>query len=213
MIIRISCAEAHKNGWSELRVISGTARGRSLKPVPGMGTRPTTDKVKEALFSMIGPYFDGGCVLDLFAGTGGLGIEALSRGAEQAIFVDKDPKAVEVVKHNVQAAGVAEQSEVYRNDAKRAIKALTKRDISFELIFLDPPYRLKDADELLEGMWNDGLISEDATIVVEHDSKHEYPEEIGPLYVWKKTEYGEIGITVYRVKEQTEKEAELEQNA
>ncbi|WP_289355023.1 16S rRNA (guanine(966)-N(2))-methyltransferase RsmD [Paenibacillus sp. S-12] len=196
-----------------MRVISGTARGRSLKPVPGMGTRPTTDKVKEALFSMIGPYFDGGYVLDLFAGTGGLGIEALSRGAGQGIFVDKDPKAVEVVKHNVQTAGVANRSEVYRNDAKRALKALAKRDIAFELIFLDPPYRLKDADELLEGMWNDGLISESAIIVVEHDSKHVYRNEIGPLYVWKKAEYGEIGVTVYRVYGQTEKEAAQEQDA
>lgn len=192
-------------------MISGTARGRSLKPVPGMGTRPTTDKVKEALFSMIGPYFNGGHVLDLFAGTGGLGIEALSRGAGQAIFVDKDPKAIEVVKHNVRVAEVEERSEIYRNDAKRALKALTKRNIAFELVFLDPPYRLKDADELLESMWSEGLIAGDATIIVEHDSKHEYPEDIGPLYIWKKVAYGEIGITVYRISGQTEGDTAAEQ--
>ncbi|MBN3526127.1 16S rRNA (guanine(966)-N(2))-methyltransferase RsmD [Paenibacillus apiarius] len=185
-----------------MRVISGTARGRSLKPVPGMGTRPTTDKVKEALFSMIGPYFDGGRALDLFAGTGGLGIEAVSRGAEMAIFVDKDPKAVEVVQHNVESAGMKEQCEVYRNDARRAIKALTKRGMQFQLIFLDPPYRLKDADELLMSMWNGGLIGRDATIVVEHDARHQYPSSIGPLYVWKLADYGEIALTMYKVSDE-----------
>src|SRR4051812_35107357 len=81
--------------WKHMRVISGTAKGRSLKAVPGMGTRPTTDKVKEAIFSMIGPYFDGGQVLDLFAGTGGLSIEALSRGMQRAILTDIDKKSID----------------------------------------------------------------------------------------------------------------------
>jgi len=87
-----------------------------------MGTRPTTDKVKEAIFSMIGPYFDGGAVLDLFAGTGGLGIEALSRGMDKAVSVDLDYKSVEVVRANLKTAGLAERAEVYKNDAERALK-------------------------------------------------------------------------------------------
>lgn len=182
-----------------MRVICGTAGGRSLKSVPGRGTRPTTDKVKEALFNIIGPYFDGENVLDLFAGTGSLGIEALSRGAGQAIFVDQDPRAIEVVRHNIRVAGVADRSEVYRNDAKRALRAMTKREISFELIFLDPPYQLKNADTLLASMWSNGLIAKSAIIVIEHDSKHKYPNVIESLYAWKTSDYGEIGIVVYRV--------------
>ena len=88
-----------------MRVIAGLAKGRSLKAVPGMGTRPTTDKVKETLFSMIGPFFDGGTVLDLFAGTGGLGIEALSRGMDRAVLIDADKHSVDIIKKNVQVTG------------------------------------------------------------------------------------------------------------
>lgn len=86
-----------------MRVISGEHRGRKLVAVPGKGTRPTTDKIKESIFNMIGPYFSGGIALDLYAGTGGLGIEALSRGIERCVFVERDPKAFSVVKQNVAA--------------------------------------------------------------------------------------------------------------
>src|SRR5690606_30618142 len=90
-----------------MRVITGTARGRRLKAVPGLSTRPTSDRVKEAIFSMIGPFFDGGTVLDLFAGTGALGIEALSRGADRAVFVDRERASVETVRDNLAACGFA----------------------------------------------------------------------------------------------------------
>ncbi|MGZ9584697.1 16S rRNA (guanine(966)-N(2))-methyltransferase RsmD [Paenibacillus marinisediminis] len=195
-----------------MRVISGTARGRSLKPVPGMGTRPTTDKVKEALFSMIGPYFEGGNVLDLFAGTGGLGIEALSRGMDRAVFIDMDPKAIEVIKHNVQVTQLAKQAEIYRNDAKRAIKALAKRGTSFELIFLDPPYRFIDADELILDMHEKGLVHKDATIVIEHDAGHSYPEQIDVYKMWKRSEYGETVLTIYRLDDSTDAHHELKED-
>lgn len=118
-----------------MRVISGTAKGRPLKSVPGNGTRPTTDKVKEALFSMIGPYFEGGTALDLYAGTGGLGIEALSRGMEAAVFVDMEQKALDTVRANLKAAKVESQAEVYRNDAGRALAALEKRGERLILFF------------------------------------------------------------------------------
>src|SRR5690606_36343537 len=117
-----------------MRVISGTAKGRALKAVPGKRTRPTTDKGKEALFSIIGPYFDGGIVLDLFAGTGGLGIEALSRGAEKAIFIDMDPASIAVIRANLQAAKLDERAEIYRNEANQAIKQFVKRGLAFDYI-------------------------------------------------------------------------------
>ncbi|MBD2862703.1 16S rRNA (guanine(966)-N(2))-methyltransferase RsmD [Paenibacillus oceani] len=180
-----------------MRVISGSAKGRPLKAVPGMGTRPTTDKVKEAIFSMIGPYFTGGNVLDLFAGTGGLGIEALSRGMERAVFVDADKKSVEVVAANLQAARLSEQAEVYRNDASRAIKALSKRDLQFELIFLDPPYKMTAIEELLHSMQELGLLADKAIAVVEHDAVNRYADEIGGLALRKRVEYGEIAVSVY----------------
>lgn len=180
-----------------MRVISGSARGRPLKSVPGTGTRPTTDKVKEALFSMIGPYFEGGNVLDLFAGTGGLGIEALSRGMDKAIFVDLDYKSVETVKANLKATGFLGQAEVYKNDAERALKTLAKRGASFDLVFLDPPYRHKNSNKLMERMDELNLLQNQAVLVLEYDSSFEYQDQIGPFKMMRKTEYGEIGITIY----------------
>ncbi|GFN31940.1 16S rRNA (guanine(966)-N(2))-methyltransferase RsmD [Paenibacillus xylaniclasticus] len=186
-----------------MRVIAGSAKGRPLKAVPGMNTRPTTDKVKEAIFSMIGPFFDGGLVLDLFAGTGGLGIEALSRGADRAIFVDKEKQSVDVVRHNTTAAGVGDRSEIYRNDAQRAIKALAKRGQAFRLVFLDPPYRMTNMDEMLEEIATAGLLEDGASIVVEHDAAHVYPEQFGGFKQRKSVKYGDTAVTIYSFRQLT----------
>ncbi|QJC52324.1 16S rRNA (guanine(966)-N(2))-methyltransferase RsmD [Paenibacillus albicereus] len=181
-----------------MRVIAGEAKGRALKAVPGMNTRPTTDKVKEAIFSMIGPYFDGGWALDLFAGTGGLGIEALSRGMDKAVFVDMDRASVSVVRANVAAAGMAARAEIYTNEAGRAVKALQKRGQRFSAVFLDPPYRLTHMDELIADLQERELLADDAVVVVEHDASHAYPERIGAWRQGKRAEYGETAVTVYR---------------
>jgi 16S rRNA (guanine966-N2)-methyltransferase len=180
-----------------VRVISGTARGRSIKAVPGMGTRPTTDKVKEAVFSMIGPYFDGGQALDLFAGTGGLAIEALSRGMDRAVFIDMDKKSIDVIRDNLAVTGFTGQAEVYRNEAVRALKAMGKRDVRFDLVFLDPPYRMKNIGELMLMMEEQGLLNAGATVLAEHDSGHRYDDVYGPFTARRRAEYGDTAITIY----------------
>jgi len=185
-----------------VRVIAGKAKGRPLKAVPGQGTRPTTDKVKEAIFSMIGPYFDGGLVLDLFAGTGGLGIEAWSRGANKVICIDKDKISIDIIRGNVQAAGAQSDFEIYRNDAARALKVLGKKQQAFDIIFLDPPYRMDDMDKWLLAMQELHLVAQEAVIVVEHDSKVQYPEVIGNLKQHRHTQYGEVAVTIYRHQEE-----------
>ncbi|GGA40137.1 16S rRNA (guanine(966)-N(2))-methyltransferase RsmD [Paenibacillus physcomitrellae] len=192
-----------------MRVISGSARGRALKAVPGMGTRPTTDKVKEAIFSIIGPYFDGGNVLDLFAGTGGLGIEALSRGMDKGVFIDMDYKALETIKANLKQTGLTGQAEVYKNDAERALKALAKREMCFDLVFLDPPYRLKHGAELMLKLEELELVSEDAVVMLEYESSYEYPEVIGGFHLTRKAVYGETAVSIYR-REPGQAEAEAE---
>lgn len=169
-----------------------------MKAVPGMNTRPTTDKVKEAVFSMIGPYFEGGTALDLFAGTGGLGIEALSRGMERAVFVDMDKLSLETIRHNLQAAGMTERAEIYRNEAQRALKALHKRGMAFDAIFLDPPYRMKKMDELMLEMARLGLVRDGAVAVVEHDAAHVYGEQIGGYGQFKYARYGDTAVSIYR---------------
>lgn len=181
-----------------MRVISGSAKGRPLKAVPGNGTRPTTDKVKEAMFSIIGPYFDGGHVLDLFAGTGGLGIEALSRGMEHGVFIDIEYKSIEVIKSNVQSARLTEQAEIYRNEAGRALKVLQKREAIFDLVFLDPPYRMKNGIELMQEMHERGLLNPGATIVLEFETGHPYPTECQHFIGVRQAEYGDTTLYVYR---------------
>ncbi|MFD1888457.1 16S rRNA (guanine(966)-N(2))-methyltransferase RsmD [Paenibacillus wenxiniae] len=181
-----------------MRVISGSAKGRPLKAVPGNGTRPTTDKVKEAMFSIIGPYFDGGQVLDLFAGTGGLGIEALSRGMEHGVFIDMEYKSIEIIKANVQSAKLTEQAEIYRNEAGRALKVLQKRGTAFDLVFLDPPYRMKNGIELMQDMHERGLLKQDATIVLEFETGHPYPTECDHFVGVRQAEYGETTLYIYR---------------
>jgi len=166
-----------------------------------MGTRPTTDKVKEAVFSIIGPYFDGGEVLDLFAGTGGLGIEALSRGIERGVFIDADRASLEIIRHNLQATRLEDRAEIYRNDAERALKALAKRERRFKLVFLDPPYRMKIIGELMLALHSLGLLEPGATIVAEYESDYSYEESFGPYRETRKAVYGETAVSIYRYEE------------
>ncbi len=124
-----------------MRVIAGTAGGVRLAPVP-KGVRPTADRVREAVFNALGQFFDGGDVLDLYAGTGALGIEALSRGFERAVFVEKDRAAREAIQENLKRTGFTERGEVVAGDVGRAVERMAGRARRFDLIFADPPYRI-----------------------------------------------------------------------
>jgi len=181
-----------------VRVISGTAKGRPLRAVPGMNTRPTTDKVKEAIFSMIGPYFAGGMVLDLYAGTGGLAIEALSRGMDKAVLIDQDRKAVETIRDNIERAGFADRAEIYRNDAGKALSVMAKRGLVFDLVFLDPPYKLTNMDLVMFQLQEKQMLADGAIIVVEHDAKITYEPQIGDLIRSRCSEYGDTAVSIYR---------------
>ncbi|WML38979.1 16S rRNA (guanine(966)-N(2))-methyltransferase RsmD [Neobacillus sp. OS1-2] len=180
-----------------MRVVSGICKGRPLKAVPGNTTRPTTDKVKEALFNMIGPYFDGGIGLDLFAGSGGLGLEALSRGLEKVIFIDREARAVQVIHDNIKACKFEEKSEVFRNDADRALKALVKREVCFDYIFLDPPYKKQQLVHLMEKMDQQDLVQTGGIIVCEHSFDVELPQTVGRFTEIKHEVYGMIAVTIY----------------
>ncbi|WP_379966987.1 16S rRNA (guanine(966)-N(2))-methyltransferase RsmD [Ectobacillus sp. sgz5001026] len=180
-----------------MRVVSGTCKGHPLKAVPGTSTRPTTDKVKEAIFNIIGPYFDGGIALDLFGGSGGLGIEALSRGMDLAIFIDRDMKAVQTIRQNLQHCHLNDQAEIYRNDAERALKALVKREVLFDLILLDPPYKQQQLVALISTIEQQGLLAQSGTIMAEHAVDSELPDKIGHLQRVKYENYGITAISIY----------------
>lgn len=181
-----------------MRVIAGEHKGRRLKAVPGNNTRPTTDKVKESMFNIIGPYFNGGQALDLFAGTGSLGIESISRGIDKAVFIDQDHKALAVIRENVNTLGLKAQTEIFKNDAKRALDQLAERGMRFDLVFLDPPYKLTGLyDELITKLQNLQLLNDRAVVVAEHTADFELLEQIGEAVRWRQAIYGEISIDFY----------------
>ncbi len=124
-----------------MRVIAGTARGIRLAPVPN-GVRPTSDRVRESVFNALGQFFDGGDVLDLYAGTGALGIEALSRGCERTVFVERDGQLVAVIRENLRRTGFVDQAEIIRGEVGRALDRMVTQGRLFNLIFADPPYRI-----------------------------------------------------------------------
>lgn len=185
-----------------MRIISGDKRGIHLQAVPGTNTRPTTDKVKEAIFNMIGPYFTGGNGLDLFAGSGNLGLEALSRGLDHMIFVDKDRKAFQTIQANIQKCSYEDHSELYRNDAERALKAVAKRELQFECIFLDPPYKNKQLELYLAFIDEHQLLSATGVVMCEHDANTKVPESAGALVLVKHELYGTTGISIYKREEE-----------
>src|SRR5690606_10612902 len=127
-------------GRKELRIIGGRCRGMRLVSVPGTTTRPTADRVREALFNILAPWVPGARVLDLYAGTGALGIEALSRGAQEAVFVERQPRVVQVLRANLRHTGLAPLARVRVGDAAREIIRLARHGERFDLVFMDPPY-------------------------------------------------------------------------
>ncbi|KQL44326.1 16S rRNA (guanine(966)-N(2))-methyltransferase RsmD [Brevibacillus choshinensis] len=189
-----------------MRVISGEHKGRRLAAVPGKGTRPTTDKVKESIFNMIGPYFDGGWALDLYAGTGGLGIEALSRGVDRSVFVERDARAFAVVKQNLETCRLEGSADLYRMDADRAIRTLATRKQAFDLVFLDPPYAQQKIAEEIRLLQELDLLADGAWIVAEHDVDVKLPEEIGDCVQDRASTYGDTAVTLYYFDRESQEE-------
>ena len=172
-----------------MRVVAGERKGMPLKALAGNTTRPTTDKVKESIFNMIGPFFEGGIAVDLFAGSGGLGIEALSRGVDKAIFIEKDRKAYSVLLENIKKCRYEEHVETYCNDATRAVKALAKRDIEIDVLFLDPPYHKIEYYNLAGQLVEQGKLADNAIIMCEHSKEVTLPEAYGPFKLVRQEEY------------------------
>ncbi|MBS7344761.1 MAG: 16S rRNA (guanine(966)-N(2))-methyltransferase RsmD [Caryophanon sp.] len=190
-----------------MRVVAGERKGMPLKALAGNNTRPTTDKVKESIFNMIGPFFDGGVALDLFAGSGGLGLEALSRGVEKVIFVEKDRKAFSIVKENVAKCRYDEQAEVFCNDAVRAVKALVKReDVVFDVVLFDPPYHKAEYYDLVRVLIDHGKIDLKGVIMCEHATDVTLPETYGPFTRVRQETYSSTVVSIYRVTQQEEGE-------
>ncbi|WP_312024139.1 16S rRNA (guanine(966)-N(2))-methyltransferase RsmD [Bhargavaea beijingensis] len=187
-----------KQEGEKMRIISGERRGLQLKSASGTDTRPTSDKVKESVFNIIGPYFDGGRVLDLFAGSGGLALEALSRGMDHAVMVEKDRRAQAAIIENIGKCRYDDRVDLMRADARQAVRRIISKEEPFDMVFLDPPYARDTYYKLAGELAGAGLISRGGTIVCEHDRSVTLPDSFGVFGKDKESVYGGTVISIYR---------------
>ncbi len=180
-----------------MRIITGDFKGRRLEMPVGNDIRPTTEKVKEALFSMIsGNLYDAVCV-DLFSGTGNLGLEALSRGAEKCYFADNSRASLELTKRNIAMCRAEESATVIAGDYERALSQIAGKGEKVDVFFLDPPYKKGLYERCFALIKDLALLSEEGIIVAEHNAKDKFPEELFGFTKLRDRTYGSIGITIY----------------
>ena len=187
-----------------VRVIAGIARGALLKTRKGEGTRPTSDKVKGALFNILGPVLTGTLFLDLFAGSGAIGIEALSRGTALAVFVEKEFLAVRDMKANLEKTGFTSQSRVLKMDVTRALGLLGRERSSFTHIFMDPPYGNSSLiNSVLKDIWQNQLLQRRGVVIVEHGAGN-CSWKPGPFDLYRQRIYGDTALSFLRASEKGE---------
>jgi 16S rRNA (guanine966-N2)-methyltransferase len=177
-----------------IRVIAGEAGGIRLKTPKGLNTRPTVDRVKESMFNILAPYIKGR-ILDLFSGTGALGIEALSRGADYAVFVDSNRNCCRIISENLERTGFLDKAEVYCCKAASVIKELGKKKSSFDIVFIDPPYLRNFIQETLQLLIENDIIKRKGILIVEHH-RDEPVQTVGSgLELYRSADYGETIVS------------------
>ena len=185
-----------------MRIIAGKFRSRRLASLKGDEIRPTSDRLRETLFNVLTPgnpaALEGSAWLDLFAGTGAVGIEALSRGAAMVYFIDSSKDAVELIRENLQSLGVAGNFQVLQQKAEGAISALDRQQVRPDFIFLDPPYALRGVYETTLATLEKSPVAEKALVIAEHERKHDLSEKFGALQRLRKLEQGDAALSFYR---------------
>ncbi len=180
-----------------VRIISGEQKGRRLSTLKGRNLRPTSDRAKETLFDILSDRVEGSRFLDLFAGTGSVGLEAASRGAEQVFLVESDPGALQILQKNIDQCGLKERVTVFRMDAKRSLSRLVSDRQTFSLIFLDPPYHDRLAYELISEVGEKGLLEDGGRVIAEHDRHHSLAEVYGTLSLERTRQVGDTLFSFY----------------
>lgn len=179
-----------------MKIISGTLKGRNLEGYNIEGTRPTMDRVKESLFGMIQDYIKDSTVLDLFAGSGNLGVEAISNGAKIAYFIDNNPEVIKVLNKNIANLDIQSKSRVILSDWKKALNTFATQNIKFDLIFIDPPYAYDVYEKILNKVSTLNLLSDNGLIIMEHSNLH-LPTTYENLTLYKERNYGNKSINIY----------------
>jgi 16S rRNA (guanine966-N2)-methyltransferase len=186
-----------------MRVIAGTFRSRILKSLKGLALRPTSDRLRETLFNVLGPGVGGARFLDLFAGTGAIGIEALSRGAAKVVFVENHSPAAALIRRNLDSLGVRSGVTVLAVDALRGLEMLAKKidaaAAGFDYVFLDPPYAAaEDYPRVLKSLGSSDLVAMGGIVVAEHRRKFDLPENFGSLRRFRVLKQGDAALSFYR---------------
>ncbi|MDO5556413.1 MAG: 16S rRNA (guanine(966)-N(2))-methyltransferase RsmD [Clostridia bacterium] len=181
-----------------MRVISGTAKGKKLNSLQGFETRPTLDRVKESIFNVIQFSLNNSIILDLFAGSGALGIEALSRGAKEAVFCDNSNKATQIIKKNLEETRLIEKAKIINKNYIQALKQLKEENKRFDIIFLDPPYKSDYIIKSIKYILEYNLLKQDGIIIVETNEKNKIKEieENKELIVYDTRKYG-IAVIIF----------------
>ena len=179
-----------------VRVIGGIYRGRRLGSVDGSRVRPTSDRLRETLFNILAPRIADSRFLDICAGSGAVGIEALSRGASHATFIEKSRHACSVIEDNLAALGIADMNILHR-DALAALRRLGENQLEFDIVFLDPPYASEIYEKVMETLGSTDLVAEGGIVVVEHRAKLPPQEEYGELRMYRHVKQGESALAFY----------------
>lgn len=182
-----------------MRVITGVYKGRRLDSIEGMDIRPTSDMVKESLFNILSSEIIESDFLDLFGGTGGVGIEAVSRGAKSVVFIDNSIKSIKVLRKNLESLNIKDNVEVFNTDYLTAINKLHRNGRLFDIIFIDPPYRTGIAQRALEKLCDDPILKNSGIIIVEHDTKDQMPEKVGNIKMYRDKRYGNTKLSFYGI--------------
>jgi 16S rRNA (guanine(966)-N(2))-methyltransferase RsmD len=183
-------------------VISGERKGHRLIAPKGRDVRPTEDRVKESLFNIISPISSGAVILDLFAGTGGIGIEFLSRGASFTYFVDRGAESISVIKKNLEHTKYLDKSEIIVLDARVAIQRFAAKETKFDYIYIDPPYNQTELfHEVLQLISDSGLLKENGLAIVEHDKRLALKDSYGDIMKFDERSYGSKLMTYYKPEE------------
>jgi 16S rRNA (guanine(966)-N(2))-methyltransferase RsmD len=185
-----------------LRVIAGSARGHKLKAPEGMETRPTTDRIKETLFNMIAYELPGCNFLDLYSGSGGIGIEALSRGADKAVFVDESNVCKKIIEENLVHTKLNAKAVIYQKEVKTVLDQLGQTNEKFDIVFMDPPYGKQLIEETLEKIKKNDLLTSEGFVIVERATNKSMPE-IKDMVLWKEKKYKTTTMTFLRRLEET----------
>ena len=182
-----------------MRIIGGEHRGRKIKQPETEAARPTKDRIREAVFNMIAEIVPGSRVLDIFAGSGAYGLEALSRGAEEAVFIEKDRECSKVIAENIAVLGVSERANIMTGDAEKGVARLAG-DRRFDLVFADPPFNKGMTKNILIMINQYDILNPSGSVVIEHHQAEVLPDAEGELSIRKQKTYGDIRISIFSKK-------------